>query len=152
MALACAEVYLSSNHPADQLICLPLQVTVILACAELYFSSLSKLLEQRRVLQQQLKQADEGLSECQKRLRGVDGGINQLQVLDALASNLKREHVLRIMLNCFVWGRSLNSIQFAKTAVYSHPFFPDVSVGSLVYMTLCSRNPTYGCWRLTYQS
>jgi hypothetical protein len=40
------------------------------------------------------------------------------QVLDALASNLKREHVLRIMLNCFVWGRSLNSIQFAKSAVY----------------------------------
>jgi hypothetical protein len=39
-------------------------------------------------------------------------------VLDALASNLKREHVLRIMLNCFVWGSSLNSIQFAKSAVY----------------------------------
>eukprot|EP00878_Enallax_costatus_P000701 GHUV01000811.1.p1 GENE.GHUV01000811.1~~GHUV01000811.1.p1 ORF type:complete len:928 (+),score=335.74 GHUV01000811.1:282-3065(+) len=102
------------------------QVTVILACAELYFSSLTKLLDQRRVLQQQLKQADEGLSECQKRLRGLDGIHNQLEVLDALASNLKREHVLRIMLNCFVWGRSLNSIQFAKSAVYSHPFFPDV--------------------------
>uniref|UniRef100_A0A383WD44 BZIP domain-containing protein n=1 Tax=Tetradesmus obliquus TaxID=3088 RepID=A0A383WD44_TETOB len=102
------------------------QVTVILACAELYFSSMSALLQQRRGLQQQLKQADEGLSECQRRLLGVDGGLNQLQVLDALASNLKREHVLRIMLNCFVWGRSLNCLQFAKSAVYSYPFFPDV--------------------------
>lgn len=55
-----------------------------------------------------------------------------VQVLDALASNLKREHVLRIMLNCFVWGRSLNSIQFAKSAVYSHPFFPDVSGSQLL--------------------
>jgi hypothetical protein len=25
------------------------------------------------------------------------------QILDALASNLKREHTLRVMLNCFVW-------------------------------------------------
>jgi hypothetical protein len=55
-------------------------VTVILACAELYFSSMNTLLEQRRGLQQQLKQADEGLSECQRRLLGVDGGLNQLQV------------------------------------------------------------------------
>eukprot|EP00879_Flechtneria_rotunda_P000231 GHRR01000309.1.p1 GENE.GHRR01000309.1~~GHRR01000309.1.p1 ORF type:complete len:945 (+),score=429.08 GHRR01000309.1:255-3089(+) len=102
------------------------QVTGILACAELYFTSVGKLLDERRSLQQQLKMADEGLSECQKRLLGVDGGLNQLQVLDALVSNLKREHVLRIMLNCFVWGRTLNSIQFAKAAVYSHPFFPDV--------------------------
>jgi hypothetical protein len=59
-------------------------VTVILACAELYFSSMNTLLEQRRSLQQQLKQADEGLSECQRRLLGVDGGLNQLQVRAAV--------------------------------------------------------------------
>jgi hypothetical protein len=34
--------------------------------------------------------------------------------------------VYRIMLNCFVWGRVLTAVQFAKTAVYSHPLFPDV--------------------------
>lgn len=70
-----------------------LQVTVILACAELYFSSLGKVLEQRRVLQQQLKQADEGLSECQKRLRGVDGTINQLQV--CLGHSFQQEHMIQ---------------------------------------------------------
>jgi hypothetical protein len=56
-------------------------------------------------------------------------GADQLhpwQLLDQLASNLQREHVLRSMLKCFVWGRILDSIQFAKAAVYSHPLFPDV--------------------------
>eukprot|EP00775_Hariotina_reticulata_P004392 gene4392-4645_t len=97
------------------------QVTQVLACAELYFSSLKRLYQERQQLQQHLRAADEGLSECQRRLLGSDGIQHQLQLLDQLQSNLKREHVLRIMMNCFVWGRSLNSLQFAKSAVYSHP-------------------------------
>jgi hypothetical protein len=52
--------------------------------------------------------------------------LHPLQLLDQLAANMQREHVLRSMLKCFVWGRILDSIQFAKAAVYSHPLFPDV--------------------------
>jgi hypothetical protein len=46
----------------------------------------------------------------------VDGGLDQLALLDRLSNNLKKEHVLRVMLNCFVWGRILSAVQFAKTA------------------------------------
>ncbi|KAF8063038.1 Orct2 [Scenedesmus sp. PABB004] len=101
------------------------QVTAILACAELYFTSLTRLLDQRRELQERLAAADPGLSECARRLGGYDGNVDQMTVLEALANNLKREHVLRIMLNCFVWGRTLTSKQFAQAAVYSYPFFTD---------------------------
>jgi hypothetical protein len=52
--------------------------------------------------------------------------LHPWQLLDQLAANMQREHVLRSMLKCFVWGRILDSIQFAKAAVYSHPLFPDV--------------------------
>jgi hypothetical protein len=38
--------------------------------------------------------------------------------LDQLASNIKREHVLRVMLNSFVWGKIFTSVQKAKAAVY----------------------------------
>jgi hypothetical protein len=38
--------------------------------------------------------------------------------LDRLASNLKREHVLRVMLNSFVWGKIFSPVQCAKAAVY----------------------------------
>jgi hypothetical protein len=38
--------------------------------------------------------------------------------LDRLASNLKREHVLRVMLNSFVWGKIFTPVQCAKAAVY----------------------------------
>ena len=91
-------------------------MTYILACAELYFSSLSSLMHERQALHEALCRADGALSECQRRLLGVDGTLDQLQLLDRLSSNLKREHVLRIMLNCFVWGRILTAVQFAKTA------------------------------------
>lgn len=38
--------------------------------------------------------------------------------LERLASNLKREHNLRIMLNSYVWGRIFSHVQKAKAAVY----------------------------------
>jgi hypothetical protein len=38
--------------------------------------------------------------------------------LDRLASNLKREHVLRVMLNSFVWCTIFTPVQCAKAAVY----------------------------------
>lgn len=91
-------------------------MTYIVACAELYFSSLASLMHEREALHAALVKADGALSECQRRLLGVDGTLDQLAVLDRLTSNLKKEHVLRIMLNCFVWGRILTSVQFAKTA------------------------------------
>lgn len=93
-----------------------LQLKYIVACAELYFSSLSSLLHERQALYDGLCKADGELSECQRQPLGNDGTLNQLQLLDRLSSNLKREHVLRIMLNCFVWGRILTAVQFAKTA------------------------------------
>jgi hypothetical protein len=92
------------------------QVTFIMACAELYFSSLCSLMQERKALHEALVTADGQLSECQRRLLGIDGGVDQMALLDRLSSNLKKEHVLRIMLNCFVWGRILTAVQFAKTA------------------------------------
>lgn len=93
------------------------QVTHVLACAELYFSSLSTLLQERTKLQTAMAAAADGsLSECERRLFGLDGISDQLQLIEKLSSNLKKEHVLRIMLNCFVWGRILTAVQFAKTA------------------------------------
>jgi hypothetical protein len=91
-------------------------VTFIMACAELYFSSLCSLMQERKALHEALVKADGQLSECQRRLLGIDGGVDQMALLDRLSSNLKKEHVLRIMLNCFVWGRILTAVQFAKTA------------------------------------
>jgi hypothetical protein len=82
----------------------------------LYFSSLASLMHEREALHAALVKADGALSECQRQLLGIDGTLDQLAVLDRLTSNLKKEHVLRIMLNCFVWGRILTSVQFAKTA------------------------------------
>lgn len=73
--------------------------------------------EKDTCLQQQHTQA----AEC-----AAAGQLHPLQLLDQLAGNLQREHVLRSMLKCFVWGRILDSVQFAKAAVYSHPLFPDV--------------------------
>jgi hypothetical protein len=156
-----------------------------MACAELYFSSLCGLMQERKALHEALVAADGGLSECTRRLLGLDGTVDQLTLLDRwvlgcfrvresrgntgvgharqfiawlvgcrgnstefekhespshlptfplsraccvcrcrraaaaaprLSSNLKKEHVLRIMLNCFVWGRILTAVQFAKTA------------------------------------
>eukprot|EP00775_Hariotina_reticulata_P001595 gene1595-1935_t len=111
------------------------QVSHIVAFANVYFNSVDKLLVDRKVLQQQLR-IPEGLAAgcCSVSLSGhadgdgggVENAVIQLQALDKLSSNLKREHVLRIMLNCFVLGRSLNCTQFARLAVHSHPFFPDV--------------------------
>lgn len=83
------------------------QVTAILACAELYFSSMNRLLDQRRLLQQQLKNADEGLSECQKRLLGVDGGLNQLQVAVACVYVCVVWHAVQV----FVCGTDILLVQ-----------------------------------------
>ena len=107
----------NTHHPS--LCVLPLsctQVTYTVACAELYFSSLCSLMQERHALHEALVAADGALSECQRRLLGVDGGLDQLALLDRLSNNLKKEHVLRVMLNCFVWGRILSAVQFAKTA------------------------------------
>eukprot|EP00775_Hariotina_reticulata_P008546 gene8546-8729_t len=106
------------------------QVTQVLACAELYFTSLTRLLHERDVLQQQLAAAT-ALGAAERRrhcgsISGCDGFSQQLAVLDRLQANLRQEYSLRIMLSGFVWVRTMSCLQFAKTAVYSHPFFPDI--------------------------
>lgn len=101
------------------------QVNHILACAELYFSCRAKIQNEQRVLQQHLKTtaaSTEGLL----LLANSDSDSPMKPWLDKLASNLKREHVLRVMLNSFVWGRIFTPIQCAKAAVYSHPWYVDI--------------------------
>jgi hypothetical protein len=130
-----------------------IQVTAIIECSELYSASLGKLLATRHALLQQLQQqlsaelqqpymqtpsttgaafnllhtaAAAAQHQEKQQMQSAAGQLHLLQLLDQLAGNLQREHVLRSMLKCFVWGRILDSIQFAKAAVYSHPLFPDV--------------------------
>lgn len=50
-------------------------------------------------------QADYGHNEVKRELMGDDGTMSQLELLEQLGQNLKREHTLRILLNCFFWGR-----------------------------------------------
>ncbi|WIA21214.1 hypothetical protein OEZ85_000458 [Tetradesmus obliquus] len=97
------------------------QVNHILACAELYFSCRAKLQSEQRVLQQHLKAT---AASTESMLSGDDAAIQPW--LDRLASNLKREHVLRVMLNSFVWCTIFTPVQCAKAAVYSHPWYVDV--------------------------
>lgn len=95
------------------------QVTHILACAQLYFSNQSRLQHERRVLQQQIRAAScdaGGQAAALLRQPGDDDVMQHL--LDKMAGNLKREHVLRVMLNAFVWGRIFSHVQCAKAAVY----------------------------------
>jgi len=100
-------------------------VTQVLACAELYFTSLSKLLHERDDLQRQLAAAIAlGAAEHRKHcgsISGCDGFSQQLVVLEQLQANLRQEYSLRIMLSGFVWVHTLSCLQFAKIAVHSHP-------------------------------
>lgn len=63
------------------------QVTYIMACAELYFSSLCGLMQERKALHEALVAADGGLSECTRRLLGLDGTVDQLTLLDRWAAS-----------------------------------------------------------------
>eukprot|EP00878_Enallax_costatus_P015862 GHUV01016626.1.p1 GENE.GHUV01016626.1~~GHUV01016626.1.p1 ORF type:complete len:407 (+),score=84.71 GHUV01016626.1:469-1689(+) len=101
------------------------QVNMILACAELYFACRAKLQNEQRVLQQQLKLTCPTAAENLLSIGTADD--NPMKPwLDKLANNLKREHVLRVMLNGFVWFKVFTPVQCAKAAVYSHPFYVDV--------------------------
>lgn len=81
----------------------------ILTCADLYFKNVSRLQAERGVLTSQLRSSSsidmcdaDALAPC----------------LDKLLANLKGEHVLRIMLNRFMWSKLLTPVQCSKAAVY----------------------------------
>jgi hypothetical protein len=106
-----------------------LQVAHIMAYAELYLPALHALQQQQCNLAQQLPQpAGAGPTMCDSSSASVPGLGSSTElhtVLDGLASNLKKQHVLRTMLCVFVCGQ-LTSLQCAKAAVHSHPLFLDV--------------------------
>jgi hypothetical protein len=106
-----------------------LQVRHILACAELYLPPLHTLQQEQCALAQQLQQpvATERAGAYSLLVPVLDASTSTAAdaVLDAFASNLKKQHVLRAMLCAFVCGE-LSTLQRARAAVYSHPLFLDV--------------------------
>jgi hypothetical protein len=42
-------------------------------------------------------------------------------VLNALSSNLHRQHMTRLLVNCYVFGCCFTAVQYSKAAVYSYP-------------------------------
>ncbi|WIA14140.1 hypothetical protein OEZ85_002682 [Tetradesmus obliquus] len=97
------------------------QVRHITACAELYFPAVHQLQAERVTLQQQLQAS----GPAQGML--ISAGLAPMQpVLDALATNLKKEHVMRVMLTSFVFGAVFSSLQKAKVIIFSAPVFPDM--------------------------
>lgn len=125
--LACAELYFSfcGSNPKLKIpsavitqlkVLHALQVNHILACAELYFSCRAKLQNEQRALQQQLKSTSASTEGLLLTTAQEDSPMKPW--LDRLANNLKREHVLRVMLNGFVWFKVFTPVQCAKAAVY----------------------------------
>ncbi|WIA09465.1 hypothetical protein OEZ85_008866 [Tetradesmus obliquus] len=103
------------------------QVRHILACAELYLPALHTLHQEQRGLAQQLlhpavtqQPADRSML-----LPVLDASMPADVIVAALASNLKKQHVLRGMLCGLVCGE-LSVLQRAKAAVCSRPLFLDV--------------------------
>lgn len=50
-----------------------------------------------------------------------------MQAADALARNFRKEHSLRLLLECFCYGRCFSAAQLARAAVYSYPSLPDIA-------------------------
>lgn len=73
-------------------------------------------MQERQTLQEALVAAESALSERRQRLLVVDGTVALLDLSDRLSRNLKKEHVLRLMLNYFVWARIQSAVQAAKMA------------------------------------
>jgi hypothetical protein len=106
---------------------LNLQVTHILAYAELYLPALHAVQQEQCALARQLLQpaATERSAGRNLLVSVMDPSTTLHIVLDALASNLRKQHVLRAMLCAFVCGE-LSILQRAKAAVHSRPLFLDV--------------------------
>lgn len=95
-----------------------LQICHILACAELYLPALHTLHQEQRGLAQQLLHP--AVTQ-----QPADHSMPADVIVAALASNLKKQHVLRGMLCGLVCGE-LSVLQRAKAAVCSRPLFLDV--------------------------
>jgi hypothetical protein len=98
------------------------QARHITACSELYFPAVHQLQAERALLQQQLQAS----GPAQGMILNTDGFTPMQPVLDALATNLKKEHVMRAMLTGFVFGEVFSSLQKAKVIIFSAPVFPDM--------------------------
>jgi hypothetical protein len=106
--------------------CACLQVRHVAACAELYFPAVHQLQAERAALQQQL-QASGPAQGMLIDIHSEGCEFTPMQpVLDALATNLKKEHVMRVMLTGFVFGEVFSSVQKAKVTIFSAPVFPDM--------------------------
>ncbi|KIY98956.1 hypothetical protein MNEG_9005 [Monoraphidium neglectum] len=116
----------------------PKQVDDACAAFELYTYQASKVLAERQELHNRLmgRPSDApahdtansvaGLAGSSPRCSSLDGPVCRLEVLEALARNLKKEHSMRLMLNCFFYNRVLTGLQLSQAAVFSFPLFPDV--------------------------
>jgi hypothetical protein len=100
------------------------QVRHVAACAELYFPAVHQLQAERAALQQQLQAS----GPAQGMLIDIHSErfAPMHPVLDALATNLKKEHVMRVMLTGFVFGEVFSSLQKAKVIIFSSPVYPDM--------------------------
>eukprot|EP00882_Tetradesmus_deserticola_P012253 GHRQ01012987.1.p1 GENE.GHRQ01012987.1~~GHRQ01012987.1.p1 ORF type:complete len:161 (+),score=79.70 GHRQ01012987.1:27-509(+) len=99
-----------------------LQARQVGACAELYFPAVHRLQAERAALQRQLHAS----GPAHGMLISSDGGTPMQPVLDALASNLKKEHVMRVMLATFVFGEVFSAPQKAQVFISSAPVYPDM--------------------------
>jgi hypothetical protein len=91
------------------------QIEHLQAVASPYFASLGQLYSERRSLQQQLQQQ---LQEQPERL------LHQQLLVQQLQANLKRQHVLHLGLFA-CWG-ALTPLQYARLAMFSSPYMPDM--------------------------
>jgi hypothetical protein len=102
----------------------------IAACAELYFPAVHALQAERAALQQQLQASGPAqgmLIDINIKDEGLGYTFAPMHpVLDALATNLKKEHVMRVMLTGFVFGEVFSSLQKAKVGIFSALVFPDM--------------------------
>jgi hypothetical protein len=81
------------------------------AVASPYFTDLEALYSERRSLQQQLQEKPDSL-------------LEQQLIVQQLESNLKRQHVLHLGLFA-CWG-ALTPLQYARLAMFSSPYMPDM--------------------------
>ncbi|GBF90314.1 hypothetical protein Rsub_02420 [Raphidocelis subcapitata] len=107
-----------------QLALTPAQVQDFLAIHELYAYHANRVLAERAVLQMRLGSAGPAASPT---LTHMLNTTVAMQTTEALAANMKKEHALKLLLECFCYGRVLTPVQLARAAVFSYPLLPDIT-------------------------
>lgn len=101
----------------------PDQLEELRTLYEVYMKTSDKLWDENCRLKAQLQEVLAGIStEPSLDMAGV-GGVEQEELVVQLDCNLIRLHTVKSMLWCNVFTR-LTGVQFAKTAMYSYPYFP----------------------------